>query len=464
MASKSRQHDERNRGRRGLGKAFDASRPKTSADQKVQDGAGRGSNGGRADLENSKEKPKVRNISFKPTSNGGRGGQQGKAGAEGTSLLKELQVKKVDTCDTSVVENSMEKPKESEFSFKPASSGGPKDLKVEEEAEKLALLSSKSSKKSADQMFQKSLEKAKLCETPSQTTSSGGLREVADQNNNGGGIENSLENRGGPFTPISEHKFAEVEKVAEKLALLDNSCPKTSEKFANKYSLEKENFSANSPKMTSCGGRGKVTSLLKSLHVKCIADKLAKSVADENNNGGIENNVDIHSMNDQNGANGKSFTKNSFKEAKKGCEGLVSKDERQPNLSGGEAKRGREGLFCQNERQSNRAEGAEKIHENRSNLSDGHEKFREGYDESFWENVKLFQKAFGDDHYLVKASREGRFNKDDLSASSSSGGSLNLLARNCRDEDQSPFVDSTSEAPDENTPGGENQSQDLDQI
>ena len=459
MTSKSGGYGERNRGPRGHGKALDDSQPKPSTDEKAQDGAGR-----RADFENSMVKPKVSNIFFKPTSNGGRGGQQGKAGAEGTSLLKELQVKKVDTCDTSVVENSMEKPKESEFSFKPASSGGPKDLKVEEEAEKLALLSSKSSKKSADQMFQKSLEKAKLCETPSQTTSSGGLREVADQNNNGGGIENSLENRGGPFTPISEHKFAEVEKVAEKLALLDNSCPKTSEKFANKYSLEKENFSANSPKMTSCGGRGKVTSLLKSLHVKCIADKLAKSVADENNNCGIVNNLDIHGMNDQNGANGKSFTKNSFKEAKKGCEGLVSKDERQPNLSGGEAKRGREGLFCQNERQSNRAEGAEKIHENRSNLSDGHEKFREGYDESFWENVKLFQKAFGDDHYLVKASREGRFNKDDLSASSSSGGSLNLLARNCRDEDQSPFVDSTSEAPDENTPGGENQSQDLDQI
>ena len=95
MVSKSRIHGERNRGRRGLGKAFDASRPKTLADQKVQDGAGRGSNGGRADFENSKKKPKVSNISFKPTSNGGRGGQQGKAGAQGASLLKELQVKRL---------------------------------------------------------------------------------------------------------------------------------------------------------------------------------------------------------------------------------------------------------------------------------------------------------------------------------------------------------------------------------
>ena len=63
---------------------------------------------------------------------------------------------------------------------------------------------------------------------------------------------------------------------AEKLDLLSDSCPEMSEKFANQNSLEKENFGETSPKTTSIGGRGKNTSLLKSLQVKNFAEKLAK--------------------------------------------------------------------------------------------------------------------------------------------------------------------------------------------
>ena len=58
-----------------------------------------------------------------------------------------------------------------------------------------------------------------------------------------------------------------------------------------------QNFRESSPKTTSNGGRGKKTSLLKSSQVKSIAEKLAKNVADENNNGGTENNVEMRGTN-----------------------------------------------------------------------------------------------------------------------------------------------------------------------
>ena len=76
MTSKSGGHTVRNRGRRGYGKAFDASRPNSSEktaekfaviySQNSVVGAGR-----------CKEDDKsAYNISFKPTSNGGCGGQK----------------------------------------------------------------------------------------------------------------------------------------------------------------------------------------------------------------------------------------------------------------------------------------------------------------------------------------------------------------------------------------------------
>ena len=86
MGSKSGGHD-KSRGRRGQGKAYDASpQPSEKYDEKVQDRAGRGSNGGAgADFENSnmmQSSQKLCEISLKTTSNEGCG--------ENTSLLKAL--------------------------------------------------------------------------------------------------------------------------------------------------------------------------------------------------------------------------------------------------------------------------------------------------------------------------------------------------------------------------------------
>ena len=91
MASTARGHDPKNPSKdMAPGASHDAvERLSEKSDEKVREnGAGRCSNGGGAEFVNSKEKSKVCDISFKPTSNGGLGGQN-------ASLLKDLQVKKV---------------------------------------------------------------------------------------------------------------------------------------------------------------------------------------------------------------------------------------------------------------------------------------------------------------------------------------------------------------------------------
>ena len=151
MASNCRENDARNHGRRGLevlkGRALSASRTKSREFAEIECEAGRGKDGGCAEKDCENNEAKMCDISFKLTSNGGRGGQQSKAGAQGASLLKELQFKKVaknidsvgnpKAFDISVVESSMEKPKESDISFKPASSGGcgGENCKAEDEAD-----------------------------------------------------------------------------------------------------------------------------------------------------------------------------------------------------------------------------------------------------------------------------------------------------------------------------------------
>ena len=96
MDSKSGGHDPRIRGRGGHGKSFDASRPNLSSEEKfLQTSVGAGSGAG------AEEKAKLCNISFKPTSNGGRGGQ---AGLPGACLFKQ-------TLEKSLTRN-LEKDKE----------------------------------------------------------------------------------------------------------------------------------------------------------------------------------------------------------------------------------------------------------------------------------------------------------------------------------------------------------------
>ena len=208
MASKSGGHEIRNRGRRGYGKAFDASRPNSTAEKFAV-----------LYSQNSVViKPNKCDFSFETTknlemtSNRGHGGQagEGEIDALGASLLKQLQVKRLaekladqnnrevgaGRCKDSSQSKEDDKSV-SDISFKPTSNGscgGQKDLQEEKVAEKLALRCPKSPEKFAVKKFQNSLEKAKLCETASKTISSGGLGEVnlevnlmewfADQSNN----------------------------------------------------------------------------------------------------------------------------------------------------------------------------------------------------------------------------------------------------------------------------------------
>ena len=113
-------------------------------------------------------------------------------------------------------------PKKCDISFETTSNGGRggllKQLQVKKVAEKLALL------------------------TDSRPNSS---EKFADQNNNVGCIENSLENRDSSITPTSnggcrgQKDSQPVEKVAEKLALLDEKSAEFNEEHSFKESLEK---------------------------------------------------------------------------------------------------------------------------------------------------------------------------------------------------------------------------------
>ena len=205
-SSKSGGLEVRNRGRRGYGKAFDASCPNSSEKNAEKFAVLYSQNSVVVN-------PNKCDFSFETTSNGGRGGQayRGKTDAHGAKgLLKQLQLKRVaeklaDQNDREVgagrcKDSSQSKEDDksvSDISFKPTSNGscgGQKDLQEEKVAEKLALRCPKSPEKFAVKKFQNSLEKAKLCETASKTISSGGLGEVnlevnlmewfADQSNN----------------------------------------------------------------------------------------------------------------------------------------------------------------------------------------------------------------------------------------------------------------------------------------
>ena len=185
---------------------------------------------------------------------------------------------------------------------------------------------------------------------------------------------------------------------AEKLAFLSDSCSKMPENFADQNSLEKEVFRETSPKRTSSGGRGKNTSLLKSLQVKIIAEKLAKNAADENNNVGIDNKVETLSMRDisfkpPHGGHG--GQRDSQKEAEKlallvdsdSCPNSSQKSADQNNNAGAlkygggnengenslkEAKRGREGFLGKEERQPNHMQ-IEKVAEKLALLGGSHQ-------------------------------------------------------------------------------------------
>ena len=120
MTSKSGGHAVRNRGHRGYGKAFDASRP-NSTEKIAEKFAVRYS-------QNSVViNPKKCDFSFETTSFGGHGGQagKGKTDAHGASLLKQLQVKRVaeKLADQNDREVGAGRCKENDISFKPTSNG-----------------------------------------------------------------------------------------------------------------------------------------------------------------------------------------------------------------------------------------------------------------------------------------------------------------------------------------------------
>ena len=148
MTSKSGGQDVRNRGRRGYGKAFDASCPNSSEKNAEKFAVLYSQNSVVVN-------PNKCDFSFETTSNGGRGGQAGKGrtDAHGASLLKQLQVKRVaeKLADQNNREVGAGRCKEDDkidksvfdISFKPTSNGGcggQKDLQAEKVALKLALL------------------------------------------------------------------------------------------------------------------------------------------------------------------------------------------------------------------------------------------------------------------------------------------------------------------------------------
>ena len=385
MSSKSGGHDARIQGRQGpevlKGRALSAShtKPKKLADRE-HEAAGCSKDGGCAEKfreNNDGFFTEQREISFKPTSNGGRGG------------LKVLQTEKV--------------------------------------AEKLALLSNtcqKLSEKFANQKFQNRLEKENFCETSSKTTSIGGQGE--DKNNREDGAGRGCSDRGADFERESR-KGLPIKDTAwnESDTRLSSAVDSTS------------GSSENSQKG------------VKDVYQKVSFSNVERQPIRRGESGGVGDShyiVKAGQVDLVNNDNGVDHEENSLKEAKSGHTGSFSKESRR------EVGRGRFGgdeLRGENEYSTNYAQKVDNLcrinpkhqvkgHDqslspvvglkfdlvNRSGGEDRDEIrgeirgkngniFRETDEEKFWENnVEIFRNAFGDNHYLANAGRAGFFSKD----------------------------------------------------
>ena len=453
MASKSGGREARNRGHRGhkvlKGRAFDASHIKQTenfADYRVVSAG--------ADSKNSDVK--VSEISFKPTSNGGRGGRKG---LPADSLLKQLLEKRLakriaDQNESNVADENNNGGMR-DISFKLTSHGGlggQKDSQEEKVAKKLALLDD-SCPNSLEKLTDQNNDVGENARSSSVDTIRSNLSEKAFGKNGDSHqisrpavdlisgayssklpARNTLEKSDEFSCQNNRGVSMQREKKAEKLALLDDSHPNSPEKFADQNNNVPDEKSCDiSLKPTLKGGRGGQNDP----QVEKEAEKLAllgdsctnsseKSVV-QNNNAGVnrngifrvteeekfrENNVEIFR---------KAFGDNHYL-VNAGRQGLFSKyDGLAPAkydsaVNGGKSNHPATVSSITGARNtSKKFDKFREIDTGNKKASERQPNWRDTYrfnssdkdDAQFRENVEIFRKAFGDGHYLVKA-------KDDL--------------------------------------------------